>query len=291
MTCIILSFPAVLPATDLHLKHSAPVPKKSYKSHQGDISLAGGTATLSLPKTLRFLGPGDAEEVLVKAWGNKSDKNILGMVVPAAVEPWARDGWGVVVGYQDNGHVYDDGAESLNYRSMLAEMKKGMEEVNRSRTASGHERIDLIGWAAKPSYDRKSHTLSWAKELSFGDSGERILNYNVRILGRKGVLILNAVAGMGQFAQVEQNLAEISAAVTFNPGYRYQEFTSTADSVASYGITSLVTGGIAAKTGFIPMIQSIPPAGKILLALLMSVFGGYIMLLLKRRVSHQSSRS
>jgi hypothetical protein len=32
----------------------------------------------------------------------------------------------------------------------------------------------------------------------FGSEGDHTLNYNIRILGRRGVLVLNAVSGMKQ---------------------------------------------------------------------------------------------
>jgi uncharacterized membrane-anchored protein len=36
----------------------------------------------------------------------------------------------------------------------------------------------------------------WAKEIRFGDREENTLNYNVRVLGRKCVLVLDFIAGM-----------------------------------------------------------------------------------------------
>jgi uncharacterized membrane-anchored protein len=34
----------------------------------------------------------------------------------------------------------------------------------------------------------------WAKEINFGGDSENTLNYNIRVLGRKGVLLLNFIA-------------------------------------------------------------------------------------------------
>ncbi len=54
--------------------------------------------------------------------------------------------------------------------------------------------------AAPPRYeDAATHKLYWAKELNFeGDSGDT-LNYSICMLGRKGVLELNAIASIDQF--------------------------------------------------------------------------------------------
>ena len=94
------------------------------------------------------------------------------------------------------------------------------------------------------------HKLYWAKQLKFGGGNEDTLNYNIRILGRRGVLVLNAVAAMSQLPEIERNAPKILAALDFNPGNRYADFSeASGDKVASYGIAALVAGGVAAKLG------------------------------------------
>ena len=53
------------------------------------------------------------------------------------------------------------------------------------------------------------------------------------MLGRKGVLILNAVAGMNDLALVQQHVPEVLGIVKFNEGYRYEQFDSKVDDVAA----------------------------------------------------------
>ena len=106
------------------------------------------------------------------------------------------------------------------------------------------------GWAAAPRYDKQNHKFYWAKELKFGDGKEEnTLNYNLRILGRRGILVLNAVSGMSQFSRIEQATPEILAMVDFDPGQRYADYTPGTDKLATYGLAALVAGGIAAKAG------------------------------------------
>src|SRR5690606_35640129 len=106
------------------------------------------------------------------------------------------------------------------------------------------------GWAAPPRYDAAAKKLYWAKEIKFGDSTEHTLNYNIRLLGRRGVLVLNVVAGMNQLKIVEATTPEILAAVNFQEGHRYADFREGTDKVATYGLAALVAGGVAAKAGF-----------------------------------------
>src|SRR5205814_4303057 len=114
----------------------------------------------------------------------------------------------------------------------------------------GYAAMELIGWAAPPRYDKAAHKLYWAKELKFSGETGNTLNYNIRVLGRRGVLVLNAVAAMLQLPEIEKNTPKILAAIDFNPGNRYADFSeASGDKVASYGIAALVAGGVAAKLG------------------------------------------
>ena len=122
--------------------------------------------------------------------------------------------------------------------------------------------IELVGWATPPRYDAAEKKMYWAKELRFGDSTENTLNYNIRILGRRGVLILNAVAGMPQLAEIEKAAPAILATVNFQEGHRYMDFTPGTDKVATYGLAGLVAGGVLAKAGFFKVLVGILIAGK-----------------------------
>ena len=114
--------------------------------------------------------------------------------------------------------------------------------------------MELVGWAEPPQYDATNKKLFWAKELAFGDAPEHTLNYDMRILGRRGVLILRAVAGMDQLAQIKDARSQILGMVNYNQGHRYADFNPKTDKVAAYGVAALVLGGIAAKAGFFKLL-------------------------------------
>jgi uncharacterized membrane-anchored protein len=109
--------------------------------------------------------------------------------------------------------------------------------------------LALVGWAEKPTYDKANHKLYWAKELSSEGAPEHTLNYNIRILGRKGVLVLNAVAGMGQIDKIKAEMQTVLGFTEFTKGNTYAEFDRSTDKTAEYGIAALVAGGVAAKMG------------------------------------------
>lgn len=222
----------------------------SLKFQEGKITLPNGIATLNLGPTFRYLSPADAEKILVKVWGNPPGYQTLGMIFPANVNPDSPEAWGVVVTYNEDGHVKDDDADSIKYDELLKSMKEDTAQANAEREKQGYPAMNLVGWAEPPRYDKLTHKFYWAKELSTSKSSENSLNYNIRVLGRKGVLVLNAIAGMEQIGQIKQEMQHVVAFTEFTPGNRYADFNTSTDKVAEYGLAALVAGGVAAKLGF-----------------------------------------
>lgn len=221
----------------------------SLKFQQGKISLEDNIATLDLPASFRYLSPTDTARVLVEAWGNPPGGKSLGMIVPAKVSVLERAGWGVIITYDADGHVEDGDAGSIKYDELLKEMQESVLENNAERKTQGYPAVKLIGWAEKPSYDKQAHKLYWAKELEIDGAGQRSLNYNIRVLGRKGVLVLNAIAGMDQIAEIKAEMQHVTAFTDFTPGQRYADFDGKVDQTAGYGIAAMIAGGAAAKLG------------------------------------------
>lgn len=219
---------------------------------KGDIDLPGNVATLNVPDNFYFLNASDAQKVLVDVWGNpeSSGKGVLGMLFPSQSNPFDEDAWGVTIEYEQEGYVEDDDASDIDYQDLLADMQSDTREASLQRVEMGYDPIELVGWAATPYYDEQAKKLYWAKELRFGDMPQNTLNYNIRVLGRKGVLVLNFIAGMEQLDEINQNLVSVLDIAEFKQGSRYADFDPDVDEVAAYGIGALVAGKVIAKTGF-----------------------------------------
>ncbi|HEV7905360.1 MAG TPA: DUF2167 domain-containing protein, partial [Pyrinomonadaceae bacterium] len=138
------------------------------------------------------------------------------------------------------------------------------------RQKQGYESINLVGWAASPRYDQAAHKLYWAKELNFAGAPANTLNYDIRMLGRRGVLSFNAVAAMNQLGAIENDMREVMGFAEFNPGHRYTDFSAGTDKIAVYGIGALIAGKVAAKVGLFKLALGFILAGKkfLLLALI-----------------------
>ena len=236
------------------------------KYETGDVALGDGLATLHLGEDFRYIGPEQTDRILEEAWGNPPGPPTLGMIVPADVSPVDPEaGWGVIITYAEDGHVEDDDAEDIDYDELLEEMKKDTEAQNPGRTSQGYPPMHLVGWAEPPRYSGEEHRLYWAKELSVDGDTETSLNYAIRVLGRKGVLELNAIARMSQMAGIKPAMERVLSRVEFDVGNRYADFDPDIDDVAAYGIGGLIAGKVLAKAGFFALILKFLIAAKKLL--------------------------
>jgi uncharacterized membrane-anchored protein len=243
MACAAMALPAF--AQEPEAAEEAP-PQFSYQT--GNITLPNKVATLHLGEKYRYLDAGETNKLLV-AWGNYGDDSTQGAIVPADVDPMADSGWAVILTYIDEGHIDDADAADIDYDDMLKDMKEGTEGNNEARKEAGFEAVHLVGWAESPRYDAATKKLYWAKELDFEGSPAHTLNYDVRILGREGVLSMNAVASMNQLQQIRTEMRPLIDTAEFNEGYRYAEFNSKTDRMAEYGLGALIAGTLAAKAG------------------------------------------
>ncbi|WP_432455155.1 MULTISPECIES: DUF2167 domain-containing protein [unclassified Agarivorans] len=223
---------------------------QSLDRQTGEIVISDANATLNVPDSFYYLNPEDSKTVLEQVWGNPPGQQVLGMLFPAEYTPFDSDSWAVSIQYEEDGYVSDSDAEDIDYVELLQEMQADTKADNQQRIEQGYESIQLVGWAASPYYDASHHKLHWAKELKFGDQEVHTLNYNIRILGRKGVLVLNFIANMDQLATISANLDSVLALANFDQGSSYLDFNPDIDQVAAYGLGALVAGKVIAKTGF-----------------------------------------
>ena len=228
--------------------------EKSLKYKTGVIELESGNAKLTVPDNFRYLDKAQSMYVLTDLWGNPADSSILGMLVPVNRGLLQADSWAFTISYDEMGYVKDDDAADINYDDLLQEQQKETKEENPERIKQGYQPIEFIGWASHPYYDKDKKILHWAKELRFGADSSHILNYNLRVLGRKGIFMLNAIASMSELPEVKSNINKVIGSVEFKEGSKYADFNPDVDEVAAWSIGGLVAGKILAKVGFFALV-------------------------------------
>ncbi|WP_282053669.1 DUF2167 domain-containing protein [Maribacter luteus] len=228
--------------------------ENSFSYQYGEIDLQDGLAKLKVPEGYKFLDETQSAYVLTQLWGNPPSE-VLGLLFPEEISPISDNfTYAVEIEYSEEGYIDDDDAGDIDYDELLAEMKKDVSDVNSQRMEQGYGSMDLIGWASAPFYDHANKKLHWAKELKFEDAEVNTLNYNIRVLGRKGYLNMNAIGDIDVLPVFNRDIDKILASVEFTKGNRYSDFNPDMDDVAAYGIGGLIAGKILAKAGFFAVI-------------------------------------
>lgn len=252
------------------------------ESQKGRIELPNKKIILDVPDGFVYLSPKMAKIVMEEAWSNPPSETSLGILMPEGVTPFDDNSWAVTIEYEEDGYVSDDDAETIDYDEMLGQLKEEAVDNSRERVEQGYEKLELIGWAAAPYYDKVNKKLHWAKEYKFGDREVNTLNYNIRILGREGVLLLNFIADISQLPEIDVKKDTVMAMASFNTGFTYADFDPSIDKVAAYGIGALIAGKVLLKTGF--LVTALIFLKKFGIIIVIAV-GGFFVRMFKRRKS------
>ena len=197
------------------------------------IKVAEDRAFLDGPNTRRFL----------ELNGNPPRDDRYALVDP-------RSDWFAIFFFENTGYVKDD--EKLDPDALLASLQAHDKDRNAERERLGMPPLHTDGWHVPPHYDLATKRLEWGVRLRGGRSEAPIVNYSIRLLGRRGVM--HAVL-VSEPEHLDRDVAEFKAALggyEFLSGERYAEFRA-GDRIAEYGLAALVLGGAAAvatKSGF-----------------------------------------
>lgn len=246
--------------------------EKSLHKQTGDVTVPVANATLHLGSKYYFLNADEAKKVLVDVWGNppSSVSDVLGLVMPAD-KTVLDNSWGAVITWDDSGYVTDDDADSADYDKIMTDMKSGDTDSNTERQKAGYPAMHTIGWAQPPSYDKTAHSLIWARSFRIDGDKADSLNYDVRLLGRQGVLSMNMLWDMPHLDEVRTAAQDFGKVATFAGGSTYAEYNSSTDKAAGYGLAGLVGLGVgvavAKKFGFLAIILLLMKKGFIIIPL------------------------
>jgi uncharacterized membrane-anchored protein len=161
--------------------------------------------------------------------------------------------------------VKDDDKELLNHPDkLLQEIIKGNDEANKERENAGSPPLVVVGWEIPPKYDETTHNLEWSIRAT--EEGNPLLNYNTKLLGRKGVMDTILVVQPDNLQDTLPQFQALLANYRYQSGQSYAEFRP-GDKVAEYGLAALIVGGAAvgaAKLGLLgPLILILKKAWKL----------------------------
>lgn len=207
----------------------------------------GASASIQVPEGYAFLGPAGAREF------NRITEN-----PESGVEEYIlakQDlSWIAFFSFDLVGYVKDD--EKLDPDELLSSVTEGTEASNEERKANGWDPIHVTGWSFKPQYDNGIKSLEWAFRLKGEHSSGETINYNTRLLGRRGVMQVLLLTSPEELQASVTDFKSKLPGFAFTAGENYADFRA-GDHVAEYGLAALVTGGaaaVAAKKGFFAAI-------------------------------------
>lgn len=221
----------------------------------------GHDVSLDITDQYAFLEKAPASKLLEKN-GNVHNEDLLGMVVGTKED----EDWFVVLRYEDEGYIKDD--EKIDADDLLKNMREGQEEANKDRQERGFEPLTIGDWQEPPHYDRAQHHLVWGLNV-IGKSGTSV-NYNTRILGRRGFVSLNLVTDPEKLAPYKPHAAELLTKTTFRSGARYEDFNKSTDKMAEYGLGGLILAGAGLGAAKLVKIGLLAKFGKVLIGFLIA---------------------
>ena len=199
-------------------------------------------AEIQVPEGFVFTGAKETRQLL-EAMGNPTSGSELGFLAPTSLA------WFVVFEFSDVGYVKDDDKDKLNADKLLKSIKAGTEQANQFREKMGAAPLHITGWEIPPHYNEQTHNLEWA--IRAESEGHPVINYNTRLLGRKGVMEVNLVIDPEKLNTAMPAYQTVLKDYSYKAGERYAEYHQ-GDKLAKYGLAALITGGAAAvavKTG------------------------------------------
>jgi uncharacterized membrane-anchored protein len=209
----------------------------------------GDRAEIVIPKDWRFTDGSGTRQLMV-LYGNPATDRELGTLAQEGIgnPPW------IIFEFDESGYVKDDDKDELDANALLESLQEGQKAGNEYRRKQGMDELELLGWAVPPRYNEKTHNLEWATKIhSIGAPADEIsINFNTRLLGRKGVMEVTLVCEPEELNAMIAEQEKILTGFSYIEGERYAEFRS-GDKIAEYGLTGLVAGGAAfalAKSGF-----------------------------------------
>ncbi len=231
---IILAFTLALAGLPALGQSSDSKPKINILKGPGKAPL-GNVAQIDLPTGYVFVNGKDYQAVL-KSEGEPISGNELGLL-RGTNQPWS-----VVFEFSDIGYVKDDDKDKLDPDKLLASIRRNNEAANKERVEAGNPPIEVIGWDIPPKYDSATHNLEWA--IRGAVQGQPFLNYNTRLLGRKGVMEVVLIVKPEQLTETLPTFRNLLAGYSFQTGNNYAEYRP-GDKIAKYGLGALVLGGAA----------------------------------------------
>jgi uncharacterized membrane-anchored protein len=104
----------------------------------------------------------------------------------------------------------------------------------------------------------------WALVVS--DPDGKSVNYNTRILGRRGFVSVNLVTDPDKLGAFKHHATALLGGTGFGTGARYEDFDASTDKVAEYGLAGLVMAGAGLGAAKLAKVGLLAKFSKVIIA-------------------------
>ena len=164
----------------------------------------------------------------------------------------------------------DDDKDKIDADELLKAHRENQDQGNQQRKKMGLDELSINGWAVPPYYNEQSKAVEFGLRVGLkgGPSANESVNYNTKILGRRGWMDVDLVCAP---EELDSSLAALRGALkgfTYTSGETYAEYKK-GDKVSEYGVAALLGAGtlaVAAKTGLLAKLWKPIALGLIALA-------------------------
>ena len=207
----------------------------NWKKHPS-VADVGSMAIYEVDSGFMFLEDPDANKFM-RLTENTGDS--IGILVPEEGSWWAS------FEFHEIGYVKDDEKDSLDSVEILKQLRSNQKADNKERRRRGWPELENLNWMRKPHYDERTHNLEWGVKFTESGSGNTGVNYQTRILGRKGVMSVTLVCSPELLEDALPQFKEALKNFKYKAGNKYSEFRS-GDRIAEIGLAALIGGGLGA---------------------------------------------
>lgn len=259
---IAVAFAVILALAVSAVAQEAAPPAIKWVPGPTTAKLGDDLARIEIPQGYLFADKVETKKIMEMTGNPPSDLEV-GLIAPDDDEK----GWFLVFEYNDVGYVKDDDKDEIDADAILKSIREGTEAANEERKKMGADPIHIVGWFEKPHYDSSTHNLVWAIEGKGTRDG--LVNYDVRLLGRRGYISATLVTDPKAMAADLPHVQALLGGFSFDQGNRYAEWKA-GDKIAEYGLAALVAGGAGAaalKLGLFAQLGKLLAKGWKLVAL------------------------
>ena len=208
----------------------------------------GSNAEIEIPDGLQLTDGAGASKVL-RMFGNPPSNRDLALLGTPNLSWWAT------FKFNADGYVKDDDKDKIDADELLKAHRENQDLGNEQRKKQGLEELSINGWAVPPYYNEQSKAIEFGLRVGRkgAPSSSESVNYNTKILGRRGWMDVDLVCDP---SDLESSLAALRSTLkgfTYTSGETYAEYKK-GDKVSEYGVAALLGAGtlaVAAKTGLL----------------------------------------